>query len=274
MTTAKALPNYVQRLGLVNGTRIFLKSLRAGPSADGALQSYFIDHYGCVVHLRPSRADHSIFFQCVVKRQYDISHFPQYRALMACYQRTLDQGETPLIIDCGGNIGLSALWFAQQFPRARIVVIEPDQENLRLLRLNVASCAERVTVVEGGVWNRPARLRISNPHAGSAAFRVEESTDLNTEGIRAYAIDELCAIGGSESPLIVKIDIEGAQATLFSTNTEWTARTALVSLELDDWLLPWAGTSRPFFRTLAAQRFDYLLGGESIYCFNADVLQP
>ena len=50
-------------------------------------------------------------------------------------------------------------------------------------------------------------------------------------------------------------------------------RTALITLELDDWLMPWQGTSRNFFSCLSRYPFDYLLGGESIFCFR-DLGQP
>jgi len=41
----------------------------------------------------------------------------------------------------------------------------------------------------------------------------------------------------------------------------------LLTLELDDWLMPWQGTSRSFFRCVSRYAFDYLIGGESIFCF-------
>ena len=76
---------------------------------------------------------------------------------------------------------------------------------------------------------------------------------------------------------IVKIDIEGAQKHLFSSNTNWIEHTHLIMLELDDWLLPWQGTSRTFFSALSAYPFDYLIRGEAIFCFRdfeADFSNP
>ena len=61
--------------------------------------------------------------------------------------------------------------------------------------------------------------------------------------------------------------IEGAQVQVFRSGTDWTQRTRLIALELDDWLMPWKGTSRPFFSALAPQPYDYLIGGEAIFCF-------
>ena len=30
-------------------------------------------------------------------------------------------GDAPVILDCGGNIGMSVIWFKQRYPRARII---------------------------------------------------------------------------------------------------------------------------------------------------------
>lgn len=66
-------------------------------------------------------------------------------------------------------------------------------------------------------------------------------------------MDDLTIFGGDKDPLIVKLDIEGAQAQLFSSNTDWVDGSTLIPfLELDDWLLPWQG-ARPQFLFLSLQ---------------------
>ncbi len=105
---------------------------------------------------------------------------------------------------------------------------------------------------------------------GSASFRV--NADLPTdndqrESIPAVTIESLLDKYDVKSPLIVKMDIEGAQAQVFSDNTGWVGRTHLIALELEDWLLPWSGSSRSFFNCLAKYPFDYMMGQESIFCF-------
>lgn len=213
-------------------------------------------------------ADRSTFWQCLVQRQYDIRRYPQHVRLIEQYEECLRLGIRPLIIDCGANIGLAAAWFAREFPLAGIVCIEPDDANLELLRMNVSSFENRVEIVKGGIWNKPGTLRIVNPDSGAAAFRVDYSEEPNVLGaICAYTINDLCRLGGSDRPLVVKLDIEGSQAQLFASDTEWVGRAGLITLELDDWLLPWQGTSRNFFACLSRYPFDYLLGGESIFCF-------
>lgn len=132
---------------------------------------------------------------------------------------------------------------------------------------------DRVIALYGGVWNETGGLRIVNPEAGSAAFRVSATDNDAGDAVSAYTINDICALAGADSPFIVKIDIEGAQISLFKSNTDWVAATHLIMLELDDWLMPWQGTSRPFFTCVSQYSYDYLISGETIFCFQ-DFKQP
>ena len=262
----KKLPNYISAFKFIAGLRLFFQIEGRYSRHSNKIRSFNVPGLLSPVFLRDSLVDHSIFWQCLVKQQYDIKAFPQYADLMATYNSMLGNGCQPLIIDCGGNIGLSTIWFATNFPKAKIFTLEPDQNNLDILHLNTDAYKDRVTVIPGGIWSEHGKLYIANPQSGSAAFRVEFLPNGN-EGINAYTIDDICKMANEVNPLIIKLDIEGSQANLFSTNTAWVGRTHLISLELDDWLMPWQGTSRSFFKCLSNYPFDYLLSGESIFCF-------
>jgi len=57
-------------------------------------------------------------------------------ALRRYYERIVADGRQPLIIDCGANIGCASVWFATQYPKARILAVEPDPDNFRMLVRN------------------------------------------------------------------------------------------------------------------------------------------
>src|SRR5579872_4805898 len=44
---------------------------------------------------------------------------------------------SPLILDCGANIGMSVLYFKKLYPRARVIAFEPNPETFKLLERNV-----------------------------------------------------------------------------------------------------------------------------------------
>jgi FkbM family methyltransferase len=263
------LPNYIETFGAIHGPRLFFEIERSVPRKSTAVRKYTLPDYEAPVWLRETISDHAIFFQCLVKEGYNFSQFPQSARLMAAYRRMIKKGVCPLIIDCGGNIGLTTVWLARKFPEARIIAVEPDDANFSLLRINTEHLGDRFTPICGGIWHEKADLEIINPDSGSAALRIGTASSPNLgKTIRAYTIDEVCVLAGVNSPFIVKIDIEGAQESLFKSNTDWVSKTHMIVIELDDWLMPWQGTSRAFFSCVSRYPFDYLMSGESLFCFH------
>lgn len=260
-------PNFIRQFGFLGGLKLLLSIERNLPRISEKIRRYDVPGYDQPFFLRDTIADHATFKQCMVMEQYDFRKFPQSERLLRNYRAALSRGETPLLIDCGGNVGFATRWFARIFPEARIVVVEPNDQNFRMLTLNTEHLGDRVVRLQGGIWNTSARLKISNPDAGAAAFRVKELDITESEGLRAYTIKEICDMQGALAPFIVKLDIEGAQSTLFTSNTDWVPKTQLITLELDDWLMPWQGTSRPFFSCISHYPFEFLFRDESIFCF-------
>lgn len=209
------------------------------------------------IWIRGGTVDARVFFQVLVAKEYDISHTAQGKELRRRYDSLVAHGTQPLIIDCGANIGLSGVWYARQFPEAKIIAIEPDHSNLEIASRNLAAYPN-VTLVDGAVWNTPSPLWIVNPDAEPWAFQVEEGDG----PIAGFTIDQL---SDGKPILIVKIDIEGAEKALFQSNTGWMDRTDLIAIELHDWLFPKAGTSRPFMTAIAGHPHEVTMRGENLF---------
>lgn len=262
-------PNYVKAFGPLNGLRLLFQSERPRREDRSKIKSYRVPGYPAPFFLRDTVSDHAIFWQCIVRDQYAVPSEVHARWIDDEYARAVASGARPLIIDCGGNIGLSAAWFARRYPAADVHVIEPDANNLAMLRRNVAGFGGRVTAHHGGVWNHSGHLRIVNPEAGSSAFRVDLVSEASEGTVPVFTIDDICASASGRVPFIVKVDIEGAQKQLFDANPAWVGRATMIMLELDDWCMPWQGTSSSFFATASQHPFDYLLSGETICCIRA-----
>ena len=58
-----------------------------------------------------------------------------------------------LIIDAGANVGYTTLFYANRWPGVRILAVEPEVHNCRLLRMNCSDYSN-VTIIEGAVWQR------------------------------------------------------------------------------------------------------------------------
>jgi FkbM family methyltransferase len=222
------------------------------------------------MYLRAGTSDMYTFLQVIMHPEYEIRPFPQFQKLKDLYQKSRAEGRRPLIIDCGANIGLSAVWFSLLFPEARIFAVEPDADNIKVAQRNLAAYPN-VTLLHGAIWDHPKELTISDTTVAPWAYRMKEAQEgaaRNPDNIlKAFTIPEIMDMADTPQALIVKIDIEGAEATLFRSNTEWVGLTDLIAIELHDWMLPKQRTSAPFIRSFANLDFDLLQRGENLFVF-------
>jgi FkbM family methyltransferase len=65
-------------------------------------------------------------------------------------------------------------------------------------------------------------------------------------------------------PFIVKIDIEGFESDLFSTNIEWLNDVYMVIIEPHDWMFPGMKSSRHFQVAMARHDFEVFISGENL----------
>jgi FkbM family methyltransferase len=136
------------------------------------------------------------------------------------------------IVDGGAHIGFASIYFANRFPQATIIAVEPEAANYALARQNLAPYPN-VHLVRGGIWCRDAWLAIKNPHADSWAFRVLEVADHAEGSFQGHSIDSLLRSFGLDGAELVKLDIEGAEIEVFGRGTlRWLDRTEAVVIEL------------------------------------------
>jgi FkbM family methyltransferase len=167
-----------------------------------------------------------------------------------------------LIVDAGANIGMATLYFANKFPQAKIIAIEPEQSNYDLLVRN-CSGVSNVASWQAAVWNTHASLQIANPQAEKWAFAVTPFAN-GTFGIEGLTIPEILAKSGHSTIDILKIDIEGAERDLFCDGCEeWLPRVKMIVIELHDCFVP--GCSRAFYSKLCKVPFRQEIRGENVF---------
>src|SRR5215203_7438092 len=74
-------------------------------------------------------------FKIAYIRPYELLHTYQELFVNEIYKFKADTS-TPVIIDCGANIGLSILYFKKIYKQAQIEAFEPDGKNFELLVQN------------------------------------------------------------------------------------------------------------------------------------------
>ena len=260
-------PNYVSAFGFWPGIRALLTVEYEWPQRSKIERSIRLPGLNHTIAVRKTIGDHSVIWQCLVRRQYSFSAFKHEKRVWQNYTHETKAGRKPLIIDGGANIGMATIWFAQTFADATVIAIEPDQDNFDLLTRNTAYYGSNVKTIHGGLWSCPGQLRITNPEAGAAGYQVAFCDQPESGGIEALTLPQLVAEHPDHFLFFVKLDIEGAQKDLFSENLDWISAVHVIAIELDDWKWPWTGSSIPVFKALAHYDFDYVLCGETLFCF-------
>jgi FkbM family methyltransferase len=221
-------------------------------------------------YFRPGTSDDGVIQQVFRDQHYTLARLKRAAELMAFIERRKQRGKRPLIVDAGANIGASAAYFALTFAGSRVVAIEPSVENFELLTKNCAGL--EVHPVLAAVASAPGKVRIVDSGSGFWALRTESVADPDGDGVPCVTVAEVCAAHANECfPFMVKVDIEGGEKDLFSTNTDWVASTPLIIIELHDWLFPKAGSASPFLRTIAALDRDFICVGENVFSIANDL---
>ncbi len=211
---------------------------------------------------RRTTADLGVLQQCFNDTQYEIPKGPHERFFQALYQRTVDAGLTPLIVDCGANIGASVVWFAKRYPKAHVVAIEPAPDNFALLQRNAEGL--NADLRQAGLAAIDGEAHLSNLDEGGWAYRTTEAG--LGPAVKMVSLGTVLAAKPASKyvPFLLKIDIEGAENSLFDTDPSTFTSFPLIMIELHDWMLPGQRSSLGFFRLHTAAERELCIKGETV----------
>jgi FkbM family methyltransferase len=244
---------FISAIGVIGTTRIYAVERCSTPPKDGVYERYAVRPRGIKqkVWLRAGSSDASTLKQIFVNREYE--------------PIVLD--DPRLIIDCGANVGYSAVYFLNRFPRARVVAVEPDPANMSLCGTNLEPYSDRVVLVPGAVWSQTTNLVLQR---GSYRDGREWTSQVRTampgeQGtIRAFDISGLIELGGGGLVDLLKIDIERSEIELFSRSCEtWLSRVKNLCIELHD-----RECIRLFMNAMEGYDFELSRSGELHLCQN------
>jgi FkbM family methyltransferase len=136
-----------------------------------------------------------------------------------------------LIVDLGANIGLTVAHFAELFPRARVIGLEPEPEMADIARSHVAPWGERCSILTAAAWSKDGELTLAKEAGQEFAASVSASpADEGSLVVEAISLDTL--LEDEDRVDYLKMDIEGAEGEVLSVGTTWAEKVRCINVEI------------------------------------------
>lgn len=180
-----------------------------------------------------------------------------YREIMERHEYRLKvNGQVRAIIDAGANIGLASVYFAHCFPQATIIALEPEAANFEQLRKNTRHYS-RIRPLKYALWHEKATLDIYARQTGSLGFSIHNTDDCekSIEAVDALGLEDLMVQFGLDRIDLLKIDIEGAEKTVFNHSQGWIGKVGIIIAEMHDRIN--MGCSRSFYNAIDDFPIDF-----------------
>ncbi|MEO0516605.1 MAG: FkbM family methyltransferase [Cyanobacteria bacterium P01_A01_bin.116] len=193
---------------------------------------------GTDVYVRTCTPDLDVAISSLIEKEYD----------------HIRSTSPKVIIDAGANIGTSAIFFAEKYPDAKIIAIEPEDSNFELLLKNT-SRYENVVAIKAAVWGAVDKRNIQNRFTGHWGYTVSDTnneTEALGQEIDCITISSIMEKYGFESIDLLKMDIEGGEKNVLESATDWVDLVKVMTVELHDRIC--MGCSRAFY--LSTQNFQ------------------
>jgi len=264
MRSSYRLPSFRkarESLGLLNAVRFFLQKWRFQESNRASVYHLFAKDADSPLAARPRTSDIKVFDGVFLRTEY------------RCIS---DLENVSLVVDCGANVGYSSVYFLSRFKNCHVACVEPDSGNFDLLKLNLGSYAGRTTLYHAGVWSHNATLRIRPiPYRDGDKWtcQVEECEINSPDSFSAIDIRSILRNSGYDRISLLKMDIEGAEAIVFSDGCEdWLAKVDNIVIELHDDSIFGPATDSVTRRIMGTNRFEQFKSSGETFVFRSKYL--
>lgn len=138
-----------------------------------------------------------------------------------------------VVVDIGANIGAVSVYAASLNPRARVIAVEPEPDNLHYLRRNIINngVRDRVTVCTVAVAGHAGSGYIVDGHGHSVLTATPES---NSTPVPITTLATLFTEHSIDECDVLKIDVEGAEYDILAgADIDTLRRVRYLTMEFD-----------------------------------------
>src|SRR5262249_32608736 len=126
-------------------------------------------------------------------------------------QVAADPADVRQVVDLGGNVGLSCIFWLAKFPNCRIDVFEPHPGHVAQMKTNLSlnGWTDPVTVHAAAAGTAPGTMQLCDRGSGSSLLYARPGEAV----IDVPIVDTFAIVGGRDID-VLKIDIEGGEYAL------------------------------------------------------------
>lgn len=135
-----------------------------------------------------------------------------------------------VILDLGANAGYTATSLATRYPHARVIAVEMDADNAAVCARNVAQFGDRCEVVHAAIWSAGGSVSYGGRNVHD--FAIGSSSSTSSLSAPAITIDDVMDQRSIATVDYVKMDIEGAEASVLQPPIAWAGRVNGLSMEV------------------------------------------
>lgn len=239
---------YIKKFGKTKGLGLYHKFYT--DTVSDQVVNFNVDGYEPKLYLRQGTSDAPTFQQIFLNTRYemDLPYPPK------------------TIIDGGANVGFASVFFANKYPKAEVLAVEPDSSNFELVEKNTQAFSN-IKTIKSAIWGKTTSLRIKNPDFEKWAFEVEETNTEADGAFQAYSINDLITHMGWKSVDFLKLDIEGSEMNVFASGYEsWLPKVKVLIVELHEKMQP--GCTEVFEKAISKYSFEKSISGENLVYIN------
>ena len=125
------------------------------------------------------------------------------------------------IVDLGSNIGVTAMFWAQRYPDARMALVEPDPDNFKLLQRNTAAFRHRCVLLNAAVSDRGGETSFfrSDREYGHSILKTDDC--VSEIQVKALTVSDVLREAEFPRVDLLKMDIEGGEEIVMPTIRNW-----------------------------------------------------
>jgi FkbM family methyltransferase len=204
------------------------------------------------ISLRKKSSDYEVFGQVFIRDEYQpvISY-------------VIDNGiQINTIVDAGSNIGLTAVKLINKFPQARIICLEPDPQNYVQLKYNLKKYSNNIIALPDALWYKEEDLFLDFGFRDGTDWSRSVSNDSSSSeiAIKGISLNTLIQRYSLDTIDLLKIDIEGSEATLFRNENDlsFLDKVKIIAIEIHDEF----NCRQPIYDILNSKNYTIFNAGE------------